>query len=96
MRNRPNRYSPADGRAHAANAASSPARSAAGMAKKRGGSMLFNLMGWILLVSMTVPWTVFTPLAEQEAGGAAYSANTWARIIKLSLLAVSGVIVATN
>jgi exopolysaccharide production protein ExoQ len=94
MRYRPNPYSNANSRARTANTLRRPATPVANPAKSRGGSMLLTLMGWIMLVSMTVPATVFTPASEQSGG--AYSANTTARIIKLALLVVSALAIARN
>jgi exopolysaccharide production protein ExoQ len=64
---------------------------AANPAKHRGGQFMLTLMGWVLLVSMTVPWTVFTPPTERIFDGT-YGTNLSARIIKLALLGISVVI----
>jgi exopolysaccharide production protein ExoQ len=65
-------------------------------APSRGGKLFLTLLGWILLLSMTIPWTVFTPLAEREFEGTAYGANSTARIIKLALLAASAIVFARH
>jgi O-antigen ligase len=55
--------------------------------------MLLTVMGWVLFVSMAVPWTVFTPETER---GAAYAVNPTARAIKLGLMAMSALYIARN
>jgi exopolysaccharide production protein ExoQ len=54
--------------------------------------MFSTLAGWITLLSVTVSWSIFTPLEERNLEGA-YGSNSLARIIKLTLLAW-GIIVA--
>lgn len=87
MRYRPNIRTPA----RAQRMPGRPAH-AASRAPKRGGSWLLTAAGWILLLTVTISWDVFTPIAERQAAGA-YGSNAFARTIKLLLLAC-GVMIA--
>jgi O-antigen ligase len=95
MRYRPNSYSNIGARGRTATGAQQRATGTAAPVKDRNSRILLTLIGWILLVSTTVPWTVFTPLAERNFEGG-FASNTGARIIKLTLLALSSAIVLRN
>jgi O-antigen ligase len=95
MRYRPKSYSNIGAAARMSNAVPRKTLGATNPAKNRGGRLFLTFLGWVLLLSMSIPWTVFTPLAERnfEAG---YGVNAGARTIKLALLAISGIIFMRN
>jgi exopolysaccharide production protein ExoQ len=95
MRYRPNSNPNIGARSRTANGERQKATGTATPVKNRNGRLLLTLMGWVLVVSTTVPWTVFTPLTEQNFQGA-YGTNAGARIIKLALLTLSFAIVLRN
>jgi len=94
----------APSRPGAAARAKSPGRPAAAAATatttaapSRALSALLNVMGWVLVVSMTVPFYVFdrTPNAS-ETIGVSYGANNTARAIKITLLLLSAYLISRN
>jgi len=88
MRDRPNLYPNARMvRAEPQGPASRPRQA------RKTGSLLMTAAGWILLLSMTVSWDIFTPLEERHLEGA-YGTNPLARFIKLGLLACGVMTVA--
>ncbi len=69
---------------------------AASAGKKRRGGLLLTLMGWVILVSNTVPFNVFDEARLTPVPEGAFGVNVPARIIKLTLLFFSAVFVVRN
>jgi exopolysaccharide production protein ExoQ len=91
MRYRPKSYSNIGAAARIPSTVQRKTMGATNPAKNRNGKLFLTFLGWVLLLSMTIPWGVFTPMAERHLEGA-YGANAGARTIKLALLAVGGII----
>jgi exopolysaccharide production protein ExoQ len=68
----------------------------AASARKQRGGWLLTLMGWVILVSNTVPFNVFDEARLGPLPEGAFGVNVPARIIKLTLLILSAAIVVRN
>lgn len=68
----------------------------AARAGKNRGAWLLTLMGWVIIVSNTVPFNVFDEARLGPVPEGAFGVNVPARIIKLTLLVLSAIIVVRN
>jgi exopolysaccharide production protein ExoQ len=81
---------------HAVRAAPQTGDGNAASKRIRGVPFYLIAASWVLLIAMTVPTYVFTPLEERALLDPAYAPNTALRIIKLSLLVLGAGISLQN